>query len=144
MPGAAASPAALVASVAMCVSPLGNVPVRNCPDHRMSGAARPSGRKDRVPLGLDGEHQKQGNEEREDAQGFSKCDADEECGCLAGSCRGVAQCAGEEVACHVANTDSRCARADCREACADMCEFAFHDDSPYDWKLSSWLFRTLV
>ena len=99
----------------------------------------PPNRKDKVPLGLDGKHQQQRNEERENPQSFCKCDTDEHCGGLACSCRRVAQCARQKVADHMAHTDGGAALSGSCQACTDICAHlyyvAFHVESPYDWFL---------
>eukprot|EP00928_Gymnodinium_smaydae_P070732 TRINITY_DN54503_c0_g1_i1.p1 TRINITY_DN54503_c0_g1~~TRINITY_DN54503_c0_g1_i1.p1 ORF type:complete len:181 (+),score=10.02 TRINITY_DN54503_c0_g1_i1:86-628(+) len=83
---------------------------------------------------LDGEHQQQRHEECEDPQRFCERDTDEEGCCLRSSSGRVTQGTCEVVAGHVAHPDCGCAGTDCCEACADVCEIAFHVISPYDWK----------
>jgi len=75
---------------------------------------------------LNCEHQQKSDEEREDPQCFCECDADEQRSSLTGSSRWVTQCACEEVASYVTNTDRGSAGSDCSQASADVCEFAFH------------------
>src|SRR5690606_11613191 len=76
---------------------------------------------------LDGEEQQQSDQQREDAECFSHCEAEDQAAELAVSSGWVAQCARQVAAEDVAEAESRTSHAEASQTCADVtCCFRFH------------------